>query len=185
MRPDEFQSQMGRLVAQFGKSQYSDERTKLIWREIKDFSLNWWERTVDHLLLTCRQAPLHAEFGELIGRERERLWKTEKKEHGQDAKDFFQSSYQPEDKKALCQTIIKRLQGNVSEEDYSSFQKMLNNVAASNPNVSQMRKCRQCDDSGFIFHRDQENYEWVYRCTCNSGSSKPKAYPLYQSRQAI
>lgn len=132
MRPDEFQSQMNRLITQFGKTQYSDERTKLIWREVKDFSSPWWERTVDHLLLTSRQAPLQAEFGELIGRERERVWRQEKVQNEKDAKDFFAGTYQPDDVQTICQMITKRLAGGVSDADYANFVKHLESAGGVN-----------------------------------------------------
>lgn len=176
----EFTPQMDRLINTFGKSAYGEERTKLIWREVKDFSGAWWEKSVDQLILSSRQAPLLEQFGPLIADERERLWKIEKKKHAQEAKDFFRSSYGPDDVGTICKTIVKRIQGEVSDSDYSTFQKMLNNVAASNPNKNSRTNCRGCEDSGLIFHRDQENYEWIYRCRCHAGMRQPQTYPIYQ-----
>lgn len=103
----EFQSQLNRLIEQFGKSAYSQPRAELIWREVKDFSRFWWEKTVDHLLLTCRVPPLHPEFGPLISDERERIYKIEKQQHTQDAKDFMESAYLPDDTKTICQMITQ------------------------------------------------------------------------------
>lgn len=180
MTSGEFHQHLGRLSEQYGKAAYSQARAELIWREVKDFSPFWWEKTVDHLLITCRQAPLHAEFGELIGRERERLWRIEKDKNAKDAKDFFSGTYQPDDVKTICQMIKMRLQQKVGDEEYSSFVQHLDHAAKSNPQLLQMRKCRACDDSGLRFERDQNNYEWTYRCTCESGMKKPKSYPIYQ-----
>lgn len=70
---------MERLINTFGKNAYGEERTKLIWREVKGFSFYWWQKTTDHLILECRQAPLLEQFGPLIAEERERLWKIQKK----------------------------------------------------------------------------------------------------------
>lgn len=179
MRPDEFQMQMNRLITQFGKGQYSDERTKLIWREVKDFTNGWWEKTVDQLLLSCRQAPLSQEIGEHVAKERERIWQIEKKKNSKEAKEFFNSSYGPEDTRTVCQTIIKRLQGSMGDKDYDSFKSMIKNVAETNPNTAKV-ECRSCEDSGIIWTRNEDNYQFINRCRCQAGMRQPRSYPVYQ-----
>lgn len=177
MREQDFQQQMGRIESQFGK--YGVERASLLWREVKDFSPKWFEQVVDRLLGECRQTPLPAEFREDISRERERIWKLEKNKNEKDAKDFFEGTYQPDDKKTICQMITSRLKGNVSDGDYGNFIKMLDVAAKGVPKVTPIGSCRTCDESGYVFTR-VENCEYVYRCFCQAGRSKSKAYPVYQ-----
>lgn len=71
MTQQEFQSEMARLVEQF-KGSYSQARTELIWREVRDQSPGWWKKAVDTLLGDCRQAPLLPEVRTLVGVEREK-----------------------------------------------------------------------------------------------------------------
>lgn len=174
MTPAEFQRQMNRLVDQFGKSTYGTERCTLIWREIQDFSGMWWEKTVDKFLLTCRQAPLMDELASEIGAERERLYKQQKKQHEQDAKDFYSGAYQPDDVKTICQYMVKRIMGEVSDEDYAQFLKHLKEAANSNPATKD--SCRDCDNSGLVFAPG--NY--VYRCYCRHGQARQENYPIFQ-----
>lgn len=181
MTESEFGNQMGRLERQFGK--FGDERGRILWRELQDLPAQWFGKVIDKFIGDCRQTPLLPEFREEIAIERERLWKIEKRQHAQEAKQFFRSSYGPEDVGTICKTIVKRMQGQVSDEDYANFQKMLNNVAGSNPDKNSKTDCKQCDDSGLIFHRDQDNYEWVYRCKCNAGMRQPQIYPIYQHQE--
>lgn len=121
MRETDFQKEMNRLVEQFGKNSYSPARLQLLWQEVHEFEAIWWARTINQLLLTCRQAPLYPEFADFISRERERQYQFQKKEHQQDAKDFYTGTYQPDDVRTICQTIIQRLQGKISDENYQKF----------------------------------------------------------------
>jgi hypothetical protein len=176
----EFQNQMQRLIEQFGKNAYSQGRAELVWREVKDLQPRWWERTVDHLLGECRQAPLMPEFRDAISKERERLWHYEKAQNAKDAKDFFSSSYQADDVKTICGMIMKRLQGGVSDADYQNFQSMLSNVAKSNPKTQSDRLlCKHCGGDGLVFHRGEDGNEYVYRCSCPDGSKQPQKYLVF------
>jgi len=131
MTSEVFHKHLGRLREQFGKAAYSQTRAELIWREVKQFDAEWWEKTVDKFLLTCRQAPLMDELAQEIGAERERAYKLQKEQHAKDAKDFFAGTYQPEDVKTICQYMVKRILGQVSDEDYAVFVKHLKETADS------------------------------------------------------
>lgn len=128
MREADFQLQMGRLERQFGK--FGTERATLLWREVKEFSELWLAKVIDGLIGDCRQTPLVSDFREEIARERERLYRIEKAQHAREAKDFFEGKYQPEDKRMICQGIRKRLLGQMSDQEFSSFMSMLNSGAA-------------------------------------------------------
>jgi hypothetical protein len=173
MNQQEFQNQINRLEKQFGK--YGTERCTLLWREVKDLNGPWFERVMDQLISSCRQAPLLPEFREEISRERERLWRMEKEERKKDAHDFFEGSYQPDDIKTICQVIKDRINRKISDQDYQSFVSQLEN-AAKGPRIIPI-SCVQCSNTGLIFHRDEKGYEFIYRCTCTHGQKKPKGYP--------
>lgn len=185
MRPEEFQGQMDRLIEQFGKKNYADVRVKLIWREVKDLGAYWWEQLVDRFLLTCRQPPLYDELYEEISRERERIYRDEKEKHAKDAKDFYEGTYQPEEVRLICQTIIKRLNHEVSDEYYEKFKEHLTYAAKRISRVVPISNCKHCEGSGLVFIRDADHYEWVYRCLCEMGMRKPKAYPIYRPTQQL
>ncbi len=71
MTPVEFNNQMTRLIRNFGKNAYSEERGALIWREVQHLSAVWLENTVDRFIGDCKYAPLLPEFREAIAKERE------------------------------------------------------------------------------------------------------------------
>jgi hypothetical protein len=184
MQWGEFTLQMNRIASTFGKNAYGDERVQIIWREVKDFSTEWMIKTVDRFIGELRQAPLMPEFREEIAREREKLWQVEKKQREKDAKGFFDGIYAPEDKKTICQFIQKRLRHQVSDSDYQTFVSHLKHAASSVADINQRIKCNACDDSGLVFHRDEENYEWIYRCFCAQGDRQSKAYQRYERSHA-
>ena len=151
MRENEFQSQIERIERQFGK--YGTERCAILWREVKDFSGEWFSRVVDGLIAGSRQIPIPADFYEEIAKERDRRWKAEKEAHAKDAKDFYEgTAYQPEDEKTFCQYIGKRLRGNVTNQDFETFQKHLKEMAR----MTTKAKCNECSDSGILI--DRHNY---------------------------
>jgi hypothetical protein len=81
MKFEEFNSQMQRLITNFGRTAYSQERSTLIWRETQAIEGPLFERIVDRLIGECRQAPLLPEIRDAVGREKSRLWEREKTSH--------------------------------------------------------------------------------------------------------
>lgn len=80
MNQNEFNTQMNRLVSQFGKAAYGVERTTLIWREVRDLPPEWFAGVVDEFLGSSRQAPLIPEFRDVAASERERMRGREQQE---------------------------------------------------------------------------------------------------------
>lgn len=80
MTESEFNAQMNRLTAQFGKSFYTTERQVLIWDAVGTLDGFTFRRIVDKLIGECRQAPLVPEIREHVARERERLWSSTKRD---------------------------------------------------------------------------------------------------------
>lgn len=179
MIDEQFQFQMNRLITQFGKSSYSTERIKLICREVRGLSALWFEKLVDQFIGECRHAPLLPEFREEIAKERERIHRIEKDSHAKDAEEFFDGIYMPEDKKTICQYIQKRLRGEISDADFEVFIKHLNHAGKGISHKVSEISCRDCDGSGRVFHRNEENYEFVYRCYCPQGQKQAKSYAIW------
>jgi hypothetical protein len=176
MKDHDFQRQIARIESQFGK--FGTERARLLWREVKEFSAEWMEQTIDRLLSESRQIPLPSDFREDISRERERLWKLEKQKNEKDAKEFFHGTYDAEDTRTICQYIVKRISGGVSDEDYSNFIKHLSE--AGRPLKPEKQECITCHDSGYVFVTNEENYTFTYRCYCEIGKAKAPSYPVFQ-----
>lgn len=177
MNQGQFDRQIQRLVSNFGRTAYSPERAILIWKEVSNLSSEWLENTVDRFIGEFRQAPLIQDFREAIAEERERIWKTEKRQHEKDAKDFWESSYHSDEIATICQTIRARMNGNLSDSDYSNFQAMLKDVSKSAPKVAYLATCSRCDGSGIIFNK-VDGYEYVYRCRCHTGRNRKEPYPV-------
>jgi len=79
MQIEEFSTQMNRLINNYGKASYSDERSKLIWREVKALSAKWFENCVDRFISDMKFAPLGNDFRDEIAKERGRQWQFQKK----------------------------------------------------------------------------------------------------------
>ena len=95
MNPQRFANQINRLAKQFS-SAFSEERVKLIWREVGQLSDEWFETLVDRFIGDLRQAPLLPDFREAASIERDRLWEIEKKtqkEHSVELSPTFRCSY--------------------------------------------------------------------------------------------
>lgn len=181
MSPGEFQIEMSRLSEQFGKQTYSTERCKLLWQEIQNLSHAWFARVVDRFIGEFRQAPLMPEFREEIAKERERLWKKEKEQHSKDAEAFFESSFDTTEMKTICQFILKRLAGGVTDVEYATFLKHLR-AAAKSASKTKV-KCDTCDDAGHVVFWDGKGNS-VIRCYCPQGSKQPATLPRMQAKGA-
>jgi hypothetical protein len=175
MNIQEFDLQVNRLKDCFGDRSYSDERVKVIWKEVKDLNGKWFSRVVDRFIGEERQAPLMPQFREEIAIERERLWKIEKEVHAKDAKEFFRSVYHPDDERMICQKIVERITGKMSNDDFTQFIKLLEETPRA-AKVIPMVKCQECGDSGLVV--DRKNY--AYRCYCAQGLKRQEKYPIYQ-----
>jgi ribosomal protein S27E len=163
MTPQFFEQAMKRMVDNFGKAAYSQERVQLIWREVKDLDSGWFTRTIDSFIGDCRQAPLLPEFRNAVASERERLWRIEKSKDTREAESFMSSSFPKDDLRNIVQQIITRMTGGVSDESFDGLIKMLDNFAAHTHRV----KCLKCNDTGIIFEQDPKHPGiYVRKCTC-------------------
>lgn len=78
MNQAHFQTQMGRLIDQFGKQIYGPERVRLIWQTVEGIEEIHLTRIVDKFIGECRLPPLLPEFREEIAKIRESLWRQKK-----------------------------------------------------------------------------------------------------------
>lgn len=127
MLRNNFVSQMERLKQQF-KQAYSEERMKILWREVQDITDLAFERMVDRFLGECRVPPLVPEFREQVAKDRETAWSYEKRQHTEHAEDLMQVLTSHDDVRTICENIRKRLKGRMSDRDWDAFQKMIKNV---------------------------------------------------------
>lgn len=131
MQSQEFNRELNRLKDCFGDKNYSDERVKILWSEVKDLTGDWFIRVINFFIGNQRQPPLIGEFREEIAKERDRQWKIKKTEHSQDAKDFWNGTYQPDEVKWICETIRNRMRKNILDENWEKFIEHLNYTASS------------------------------------------------------
>lgn len=138
MNPNHFQKQIDRLSAQFGAQHYKAERVKLYWRKFQYFSDSWMERSVNKFIEYSRVAPLMQEFEAEMALEREKNYDSKKTEHTRDAKEFM-ASYPAEDIQTICAQIRDRIQGRMSDSNFTGFKKMLTPPA-------EYFRCKRCED---------------------------------------
>lgn len=61
-----FNDQIQRLVSTFGKTNFSDERVKLIWNISERLNENEFKQIVNHFLANARYAPLPDDFNQAV-----------------------------------------------------------------------------------------------------------------------
>lgn len=169
-----FQQEMQRLVETFGKAAFGSERAKILWREVGMYSNQWFTQVVDRFIGELRQAPLMPEFREAISKERERLWAIEKKQNEKEAK-AFASTFPLEDIGSICRTIVQRIQGGMTDENYNSFIKAVEGASDQDRRAS----CKHCTGDGLVWETNEEGYEFIYRCVCDAGAMRSPRYPSY------
>jgi hypothetical protein len=150
-----FRDQINRLAETYGATHYKDERIKIIWKELEEFSNQWLTKTIDYFIGNLRQPPLMAEFRDEISKERERLYQIKKKEQSKEAKEFM-SAYSGEDIQTICGQIVKRLIGGMNDQDFKCFTEMLKQPGES-------LKCAICEGTGVYY---DEEYKGMTICSC-------------------
>jgi len=121
----EFEIGMRRLSAQFGKAAYGDERTRLIFAAVREFSAAWWNRTVDRFVAEFRIPPLMPEIRIEIAAERERMIERKRVEDRQAAEDFWSGKFLSEEKTVIVETIKRRMANQLSDAEWAQFLKLL------------------------------------------------------------
>lgn len=119
-----FSNELDRLSNTFGERAYGDERVKIIWREVQEFSNEWLTRIVDEFIGSHRLAPLMPEFREHISRERERLYAIDKRKNAIEAESFMRETFNPEIATFYIGEMKRMLSGKMSALDKGAFLKL-------------------------------------------------------------
>lgn len=138
MSENHFQMQIARIERQFGK--YGTERASLLWRDVKEFSDNWFTKTVDKLLAQCRQIPIPSDFYDEMARERERLYKIEKDERNETVAAYEADNFGDEEKKWMYQNIREMFMGKYSDEDAKKQIKVYENASMGGRDINSRQK---------------------------------------------
>jgi hypothetical protein len=166
MKWEEFTRQMERLIANYGKTAYSDERIKLIWKEVNELDARRFETVVDRFIGEFRQPPLMHEFREELSHYREKNWHLEKEKHRVESERAIKAVFDGQFIESICKDITDRLEGKVSDEIFTDFVRGIGKLAGV--------RCSRCEDSGLVWQTDESRFEWVYRCYCPEGERQSK-----------
>lgn len=168
---------MERLSNTFGATAYKTERLEIIWREVQYLPDDWFKSIVDKFIGEERYAPMLDKFREEVSKQREASWQEKKKVGSQEAEQFLQS-YSNEDTKMLIQTILDRMHGKVSDEQYEGFLKSLHGIADSKHRMHYANSCDHCENTGIVFLKAAHGGEEVCKCHCVHGRARRENFPV-------
>lgn len=129
MTEQQFSTQINRLAETFGKNAFSNERVKLIWLGVKDLSPDWLKYQVDSMIGSMRHAPLLPDFVEAARFERNREHEERKLKENQFQTEKWVSMFTSEEERMFAQTIVKRLNKEISDADFANFLVMMDDMA--------------------------------------------------------
>jgi len=121
---EQFLTHFNALVEQFGKSQYSPARVKLIYQEVATLPEYAWAKICQTLLGESRMAPMLPEIREHVSRERERIHAREKLEHKRESEDTWRA-LTSEEAQFIFGNIKARIRGEMPNQDFAAFSKLL------------------------------------------------------------
>lgn len=178
MHQHEFDTQMARLKDTFGDSKYGEERTELIWVEVKNFTEDWFRAVVSELIGSSAFAPLLPAFREHCSKERERLRGIDRQRESNDAREFWSlHSFPTDEVKLIFDMTRAQMRGEIDDVKWESFQSQLKNIGMSGPNAP---KCKRCEDDGLVWSEyvhDGKPYSQVHRCRCHAGAKQTQSIP--------
>lgn len=129
MTDQEFSTQINRLAETYGKNAFSNERCKLIWSAVKDLPGQWFGNLVSSMIGSLRQAPLVPEFVDAAREYRNQLWEMKKREEREQTRNWV-SRFSSDEERMLAQGIMKRLRGEMTDQDWENYERMLEGMAA-------------------------------------------------------
>lgn len=176
MRLDEFTNGIGRLISQFGRSHYSDERVNLIFQQVRHLPASWWQKTVDKFLLEARQAPLMQEIAAEMAFERERSQTSKRNEQLEPEEGAI--TFSPEEQAELLKAIRLRAAGALSDEAWANVKSMLNNA------IRNTGACVYCDGNGVLTATvrsgPEQGNRYAFRCDCPAGEQDRRAFRRWE-----
>jgi hypothetical protein len=123
-----FETQLARIANQYGPKALGEERVKIIWREVNQFTDRWFESLITEMIASCDRAPLPKQFSEAASRERDRLYLIEKAKNTREAEASWNWLTQPE-VELICRTIRERMVGKIQDSNWVSFVQVLEQIA--------------------------------------------------------
>lgn len=139
MIPAEFEFEIQRLNENF-KGFYSKTKTKVLANIVMDLPANFFAKCVDKILWSDRPPKIDW-FHELVASYRKR------QEIRSSIDQMFpqENSIFDNDTISMMKTYaFKRMNGQLSDQEYSDFQKTIREIVASKPEI----KCKTCLDMG-------------------------------------
>jgi hypothetical protein len=120
-----FKEEMNKLKANYGQDKFPSALTSMIWDELKEFSPKQIRSICDFVTRSYEGTPRINAFRNGASMLREKIRQFEREQQRQEAKDFWEGTYHPNEVKAIVQTIKLRLEGKVTDDEYKQFQEML------------------------------------------------------------
>lgn len=170
----EFKSEMQKLIERFGNKAYTEQFTKILWKEVSVLPRNAFAYMIEKAIGEFRQAPLLPEFRAMHSEYRENLARSEKIKYKQEAKDFYsQRKITNEQERWVSNEIISSLTIKNLTERRQKLKKVMDFLNKISPS-----ECKSCDDTGVIYNF---NGEQAYQCFCKY---KNNSYPTRQEYES-
>lgn len=121
LKRETFQIKIQQFVKEFpGKDSYGSMRLDRIYSEVKDLDFSQFEKIMFSLINRNKFLPTIEEWCNEISIIREQIRESERKQERYEA-DHIMSTYSSDEKKWLMQTIIKRLNNQISDKEWNEF----------------------------------------------------------------
>ena len=171
MNSKEFDTEMIRLKNTFGEKNYSEERMRIIFKETQFIDFAFFRSCVDELIGSSKFTPLLPEFREIATKFREikERQKDQAKQHRYDNSDGLNA----EESSMILKKIIARGNNLISDKEWEEWKALIRSSYKF-----QTLLCKRCEDSGLIYESSETGGEYVFRCTCKKGTSRPDRYPF-------
>ena len=131
----EFKIQIDRLIANYGGKHFGTEQTSIIWNQVKELSLVWFDSVVTELIGSSRYAPLPKDFSEHSKKELDRIsWLEKMKQESQNLdQEFFEGSiFSDEDRSWMLGMIKARMARVIPDPEWQDFIKILTQSVKQN-----------------------------------------------------
>jgi hypothetical protein len=142
MTAEEFESEIRRLNENF-KGFYTKTKTKVLANIVMDLSKTYFSKCIDKVMWSDKPPKIEW-FHEIVSRFRrnEKMATRIEDMHPMDG-----SIFSPKDISMMRTYARRKLDDNLSDEDYTNFQMTIRAMVAARPDI----KCKKCLDQGVYF----------------------------------
>lgn len=171
----EFNFQMQRLQNSYPGFKPTTEIMELLFICVESLPAAWLAEWVKEWIFSNPRAPLPKDLREDAEIERtKRNFQAYQVENEKIEEDELKDSiFTDEDRQMILKNIMLRMNGQLADDDFEKFNKML--IAAIESNPKKSKNCKYCDNRGVIVTR-KSNY--AYKCICLNGQSDDRKYPM-------